>query len=93
MHTLLSVHATAVPTQTPLASQVSPWLQALPSSQVTAIWMAKVQFPVLALQESAVQALPSLHTVLTPGTQLPPPQTSPTVHALPSVQALELLMF
>ena len=43
--------------------------------------------PVAGLQESLVHGLPSSQLAATPGTQVPPAQASPMVHALPSVQA------
>ncbi len=46
--------------------------------------------PVAGTQVSSVQAFWSSHPVLTPGTQPPFAQLSPTVHALPSVQTLAL---
>ena len=47
--------------------------------------------PVCGLHVSVVQTFVSSHTIGDPGWQLPPPQVSPVVHALPSSQGLVLL--
>jgi hypothetical protein len=44
------------------------------------------------LQLSVVHTLLSLHTTGVPGWQVPPPQTSPEVHALPSSHAFVLFV-
>jgi hypothetical protein len=59
-------------------------VHALPSLQV-AVFGVCVQ-PVAGVQPSLVQGLPSLQFAVPPGTQLPPLQLSPTVHALLSEQ-------
>ena len=47
--------------------------------------------PVCGLHVSVVQTFVSSQTIGDPGWQLPPPQVSPVVHALPSSQGLVLL--
>jgi hypothetical protein len=68
--------------------QVSPVVQALPSSQaaVLSVWTQ----PVAGLHESSVQPFPSLQFNAAPPWQLPPPQVSFVVQALPSSQAAVL---
>jgi hypothetical protein len=89
VHTLLSLHVTGMPGwQVPLP-HASPLVQALPSLH-GAVLFVKVQAPVAGLQPSVVHTLLSLHTVGAPGMHVPPPQTSPVVQALPSLQALVL---
>ena len=63
-------------------------LQPLPSNGA----LAKTQAPVAVSQLSAVQAEPSSHTVAVPGKQAPPPQMSPMVQALPSLQGSTLFV-
>jgi hypothetical protein len=65
-------------------AQVSPAVQALPSSHGAAL-SVKTHDP--ALQMSVVQTLPSLHGIGCPS-HVPAAQASLTVHALPSLQAL-----
>jgi hypothetical protein len=77
------------PTHIP-PEQVSFVVQALPSLQALALLTCTQ--PVAGLQESSVQPLPSSQLGGAPGTQAPPEQTSPTVQALPSLQAAELLV-
>jgi len=75
-----------VPMHTP-AAQVSPLLQASPSSQVAAAGR-NTQLPDLGSQLSAVQGLLSLQAaVAVPGLQAPAAQVSPWVQALPSEHA------
>jgi hypothetical protein len=70
--------------------QVSPVVQALPSSQ--AVVLLACTHPVAGLHESSVQALLSLQFgVPAPAWQLPPPHASPIVHAFPSSQVFVLL--
>jgi hypothetical protein len=70
--------------------QASPVVHALPSSQPAVLSVCTQ--PVAGLHESSVHGLLSLQFgVPAPGKQLPPPQASPVVHALPSSHALVLL--
>jgi hypothetical protein len=87
---LLSLQTVAVPGwQTP-PLQVSPVVHTLPSLQAFVLFVNT--HPVAGLQASFVHGLLSLHTVAVPGWQLPPPQASPVVQALPSSQAAVLLV-
>jgi len=89
---LLSLQTVGVPaTQLP-PEQTSPTVQALPSLQL-AVLLTYSHSPVVGLHASSVHALLSLQTVGDPATQLPPEQASPTVQALPSVQAAVLLTY
>jgi hypothetical protein len=91
VHALLSLQSSApVPGWQVLPPQMSPVVQGLPSSQGSELAEC-TQFP-LPLQESVVHGLSSLQSGPTPGWQTPPPQTSPTVQALPSSQASVLLV-
>ena len=90
VHTFPSLQLGAAPPVHLLLPQVSPVVQALPSSQA-ALLAVYVQ-PLPATQASSVHRLPSLHTVVMP-TQLPPLHVSPVVHALPSLQASVLKLF
>jgi len=79
-----------VPEHTP-AEHVSFAVQALLSSQEPVL-LACTQ-PVDVLQESSVQALPSSQLRgAAPAMQAPPAHISPVVHALPSSQAIVLLV-
>ena len=64
--------------------QTSPAVQASPSLQLVVL-LVKTQ-PLLGLQLSLVQPLPSLHVTALAPLQAPPPQTSLLVQALPSSQ-------
>jgi hypothetical protein len=66
----------------------SPTVQALPSSQ-SALFGEVVQ-PLAGLQESSVQALPSLQASGAPEAQLPAEHVSPLVQASPSLQGAVL---
>jgi hypothetical protein len=91
VHTLPSLQPIAVPAQAP-PEHVSPAVQALPSSQP--IELAVKTQPVAGSHVSVVHALLSLQaSVPNPGWQLPPPQVSPVVQALPSLQASALLVW
>ena len=81
VHTLLSLHTTPAPGLQAPPPQVSPVVQAFPSSQAFVLFV-KTQ-PDAGLQLSVVQMLLSLQTMPTPA-QTPPPQASPDVQALPS---------
>ncbi len=81
---LLSSQLTAMPTQAPL-TQVSPMLQALPSSHVTPFAAAtELHLPLVGSQLSTVHEFPSSHTAAAPGAHLPLTHTSLIVHRLPS---------
>jgi hypothetical protein len=75
-------------TQTP-PMQTSPDVQELPSSHglVLLLWTQ----PVAGWHASLVQGLPSLQLRAMPPRQTPAEHTSPSVHALPSLQAAVLL--
>lgn len=75
-------------TQLP-AVQTSPTVQTLPSSQGPLL--ARLLQPVMASQLSVVQGFVSSHTLALPGAQLPPLQTSWTVHTLSSEQGWALV--
>jgi len=90
VHTLLSLHTVAPPGWQVPPPQVSPVVQALPSLHGAALFVNTQ--PVEVLQESFVHPLPSLHTVAPPGWQLPPPQVSPVVQALPSLHGIVLFV-
>jgi len=68
--------------------QTSPKVQALPSSQLTLLFVWT--HPVAVAQLSSVQPLSSLQSVADPGEQLPSAHRSPLVQALPSSQAAVL---
>ena len=88
---LLSLHTVPVPGWQLPPPQVSPVVQGLPSLQAAVLFVNT--HPVAGLHESLVQGLPSLQAVAAPGWQLPPPQTSPVVHALPSLQGAVLFVW
>ena len=81
---LLSSQFVGVPALHRPATQVSPTVHALPSSQLSA-WAVWVQ-PLARSQASAVQGLASLQSTGLP-TQNPSLQPSLSVHAVPSLQA------
>ena len=98
VQTLLSLQLGAVPAWHRPATQVSLPSQALWLSQ-SALTVQGWQFacggfsqPRLVLQESVVQALLSLQLSAAPLTQVPPPQVSLPVQALPSLQGPVLLV-
>ena len=64
-------------------------LQVVPSHGVG----SNTQLPVVVLQLSVVQLLPSSQVFTAPGWQAPSEHVSPTVHALPSLQASALLLW
>jgi len=70
--------------------QTSPVVQALPSLQ-DALLLVNTH-PVAGLQESFVQTLLSLQVSGAPPLQVPPPQVSLVVQALPSLQELVLFV-
>ena len=87
VHALPSSQLTAWPTHLP-PLHVSPVVQALASSQAATL-LANTQLPVCVSQESSVHTLPSSQ-IFNAATHLPPPQTSPVVHGLPSSQVAAL---
>jgi hypothetical protein len=89
VHTFASLQTVGVPGLHVPPPQASPVVQALPSLHGLVLFV-KTQAPVAGLQLSVVQTLLSLQTVGAPGTQLPPPQASPVVQALPSLQGFVL---
>jgi hypothetical protein len=88
---LLSLHTSALmPWQVP-PPQVSPVVQAFPSLHA-AVLFVNTQLPFAGLQASVVQTLLSLHVTAGVPVQTPATQTSPVVHALPSLHALVLFV-
>jgi len=90
VHWLLSSQlAVPLPTQPPPA-QVSVNVQTLPSLHAAPFCGAGSfkHAPLDGLQVSDVQAFPSSQFVVAVATQLPSPQWSPVVHALPSLQTV-----
>ncbi|MBK7951518.1 MAG: hypothetical protein IPK00_22815 [Deltaproteobacteria bacterium] len=86
-----SGQVTSVPVQVPLL-QLSPVVQSELSEQVVPLGTAGWTQPVAGLHESVVHPLPSLQASWPePDWQAPPAQTSPVVHALPSLQEAVLL--
>jgi hypothetical protein len=92
VHTLLSLQLTAVPAWQVPPPQVSPAVQAFPSSQafVLFVWM---QFPVATSQLSVVHGLLSLQFGPPPPLQIPLRHVSPEVQAFPSSHAFVLLLY
>ena len=86
---LLSLQTIPTPAQTP-PLQASPDVHALPSSH--ALELLVKTHPVAGLHESVVQRLASLQTTAAPGWQAPAPHMSSDVQALPSSQAIVLLV-
>src|SRR5438093_1512137 len=82
---LPSSQALMLPGSHALLTQASPVVQKLPSSQ--AALLASFTQPIFLSQLSSVQRLPSLQSMAVPGTQALPPQVSPVVQGLPSLQA------
>src|SRR5207253_1670759 len=79
---LLSLQTTAEPAWHVPPPQVSPVVQAFPSSQRAGF--AVNRHPVAGLHESSVQPLLSLQTTAEPAWHVPPPHVSPVVQAFPS---------
>ena len=90
VHTLLSLQTTAAPDRQAPPLHVSPAVHALPSVHADVL-LVKTH-PVAGLHVSVVHTLPSLHTTAGPALQVPPPQVSPEVQALPSLQAMVLFV-
>jgi hypothetical protein len=87
---LSSLQVTAPPGEQVPAEQVSPVVQALPSSQEAVLLVCT--HPVPELHESLVQSLSSLQSSAEPPAQEPAEQASPVVQALPSSQEAVLLL-
>jgi hypothetical protein len=88
VHSLSSLQDTGIPTHIADALQRSEKVQSLPSSHGAAGIGGWMHAPVVALQRSSVQRLPSsMHVVPVP-VQVPPVQRSPVVHMLPSLQTI-----
>jgi hypothetical protein len=99
-HPVAGLHASSVhgfpssqfcagpPLHVPLP-QVSPVVQTLPSSQGAVLFVKT--HPVAGLQLSVVHTLASSQTTGVPTWQVPPPQCSPLVQALPSSHGFVLL--
>ena len=90
VHRLPSSQTTAEPAWQVPDPQVSPVVQALPSSQAIVLFV-KTQ-PVAGLHVSVVHTLLSLQTTAALVLQVPPPQVSPEVQAFPSLQEFVLLV-
>jgi hypothetical protein len=88
---LLSLQAIAVPTWQVPPPQVSPAVQAFPSSQELVLFV-KTQ-PVAGSHVSVVQGLLSSQATGAPGRQAPPLHVSPVVHTLPSSHGFVLSMW
>lgn len=86
VQTLASSQMTALPTQVPVLVQASPVVQAVPSVQVAPVLAALTHLPVVWLQLSKVQALPSSHLMAVPVHSPLASQISAVVHKLPSSQ-------
>jgi hypothetical protein len=82
VHGLLSLQSVAAPPVHVPFAQVSPVVQALPSSQDTVLFV--LTQPVAGLQLSSVHGLASSQLAAGPLAQAPPPHVSPVVQALPS---------
>ena len=89
VQTLLSLQTVGAPGLHVPLPHMSPVVQASPSLQALTL-LVKPQAPVAGLQLSLVHGLLSLHTAGAPGSHVPPPQVSPAVQALPSLQTLTL---
>jgi hypothetical protein len=86
---LASLHTVGAPGWHAPPPQVSPVVQAFPSSHAAVLFVWAQ--PVARSQVSVVQGLLSLQFGPGPETQAPPPHVSPIVHAFPSSQGLVLL--
>ena len=88
VQSLPSPQTVGVPAQVPLW-QVSPVVHALSSLHALPLVAGLVtHLPAILSQLSMVQALPSSQTTFLPVLHAPPLQTSPKVHALPSLQVV-----
>jgi hypothetical protein len=90
VQTLLSSQTTGVPGLHTPPPQVSPVVQAFPSSHGLVLF-TKTQ-PVAGLQLSLVHTLLSLQTTGVPGLHTPPPHVSPKVQAFPSLHGFVLFV-
>src|SRR6185369_5375031 len=88
---LPSLHTSAGPPWHEPPPHVSLVVHALPSSHATVL--LSNTHPLAGLQLSSVQPLPSLHTSAGPPLQVPPPQVSVVVQALPSSHGDVLLSY
>ncbi len=86
---LLSSHAKPTPGVQPPSAQVSPTVHALLSLQAAVL--LTFLHPDAGSQLSSLHKLPSPQAAALPATHKPPPQASPTVHALPSLHGTSLL--
>jgi len=87
VHGLSSLQFGPVPGTHEPAEQWSPIVHAFPSLHATVLFVC-VQ-PVAGAQASVVHTLlSSQFSAVVPGTHAPPEQTSPTVHAFPSLQGV-----
>jgi hypothetical protein len=91
VHGLLSLQVTAAPAwQVPLP-QVSPAVQAFPSSQAAVLFAWT--HPVAGLHVSSVHGLLSLQSTGEPPWQMPPPHVPPTTHRSPASQGFVLFVW
>jgi sorbitol-specific phosphotransferase system component IIA len=90
VHTLASSQTTALLAKQAPPPQVSPAVQAFPSSQAIVLFV-KTQ-PAVGSHVSVVHTLASSQTTAVPAWQIPPPQVSPVVQAFPSSQAFVLFV-
>jgi hypothetical protein len=90
VHGLLSLQFGAGPPMQLPPPQVSFVVQALPSSQGFVLFV--FTHPVAGTHASLVHGLLSLQSGAGPPLQVPPPQVSPVVQALPSLQGFVLLV-
>jgi hypothetical protein len=90
VHPLLSLQTTGAPAWHEPPPQMSPVVQALPSSHefVLFVWVQ----PDAPLHASSVHGLLSLQSIAGPPLQLPLLQTSPLVQAFPSSHEFVLLL-
>ena len=90
VHPLPSSHTMSPPGLHALSLQVSPLVQALPSSH--GCTLLKWAQPLLASQPSSVHKLLSLQSIALPGMHLPPSHASSWLHTLASVQGALLFL-
>ena len=90
VHALLSLQTLALPGWQLPPPHVSPTVQAFPSVQALVLFVNT--HPDAGLQLSFVHPLLSLQTTAAPGWHVPPPHTSPDVHAFASSQGTVLFV-